>query len=314
MTNHGLYVNSATGAAATTADMVDGALMIGKTGGVPVATTLTSGSGISITNAANSITIAASGGAASGSTPNSIFQAYKHAGNQSISGRNTDLVTFDTIKFQNGTAYNAGTSTYTAPATGYYHLLCSLFINESAASYGFQINVNGSLTTPALYQTATPSGSGQQFDMIEYYLLLNSGDAVTITYYTQSGATLYNDQCFFQMSLIQNAAFVWQEITGASANLVPNNGYIANRNSLVTLTLPTTSAVGSIIEIVGKGTGGWKVAQNANQMIHIKAATSTTGTGGYISSNDQYNSVKLLCTVANLEFTVLSSEGTLNLN
>jgi hypothetical protein len=105
----------------------------------------------------------------------------------------------------------------------------------------------------------------------------------------------------------------WSIITAASANMSSNHGYVADRGTLVTLTLPVTAGVGDLIEVAGKGAGGWLIAQNANQMIHINGATSTTGVGGSIASVDRYNSIKLLCTVANLEFDVLSSEGTLTL-
>ena len=106
----------------------------------------------------------------------------------------------------------------------------------------------------------------------------------------------------------------WTNIAAGSAQMYPNNGYTADFGTLCTLTLPTTAAYGSIIEVAGKGAGGWLIAQNANQMIHVNGATSTTGVAGYLSSNDQFNGVKLLCSVADLEFTVLSHEGTLNLN
>ena len=46
-----------------TASMTDGQIVIGFTGGTPVAATLTAGTGMSITNAAGSITLSAAGGA-----------------------------------------------------------------------------------------------------------------------------------------------------------------------------------------------------------------------------------------------------------
>jgi hypothetical protein len=101
------------------------------------------------------------------------------------------------------------------------------------------------------------------------------------------------------------------EVTGASANLAINQGVIANRGSLVSLTLPTTAKIGDTFEVVGKGAGGWSILQNANQMIHFINKTTTTGAGGSLSSSLQYDAVRFVCTVANLEFTVLSSCGNL---
>jgi hypothetical protein len=45
--------------------------------------------------------------------------------------------------------------------------------------------------------------------------------------------------------------------------------YIANNASRVVFTLPSTVAIGTILEVVGKGAGGWKIAQNASQLIHV---------------------------------------------
>jgi len=59
--NRGVLTTGATGVPVVTALATDGQLIIGSTAGVPAAATLTAGTGISITNASNSITITASG-------------------------------------------------------------------------------------------------------------------------------------------------------------------------------------------------------------------------------------------------------------
>lgn len=100
------------------------------------------------------------------------------------------------------------------------------------------------------------------------------------------------------------ALFVWNEVTGTSQTAAVNNGYIANNASLVTITLPATAAVGDVIEISGKGAGGWKVAQNASGIIHFGMWDTTTGTGGYIASTQRRDAVRLVCVVANNEWNV----------
>ena len=62
LTIHGLLKGDAAGAVSALPAATDGQLPIGSTGADPVMATLTQGSGITITNAAGSITIAASGG------------------------------------------------------------------------------------------------------------------------------------------------------------------------------------------------------------------------------------------------------------
>ena len=59
----------------------------------------------------------------------------------------------------------------------------------------------------------------------------------------------------------------WQVVTGASQQAQPNSGYIAGSTSLVTITLPTSPAIGDIIRVTGAGAGGWQIAQNAGQSI-----------------------------------------------
>ncbi len=106
-------------------------------------------------------------------------------------------------------------------------------------------------------------------------------------------------------------AFTWSEQTGTTVAMAVNNGYIANNGSLVTLTLPATAALGSIIEVCGKGAGGWSIAQNSGQTIHFGAANTTTGATGSLSSTLQYDAVRLVCSTANTDFVVLSSVGNL---
>lgn len=106
---------------------------------------------------------------------------------------------------------------------------------------------------------------------------------------------------------------VWTDVTLATQTIAINNGYTANRGTLITFTLPVSSAYGSVVYIVGKGTGLWTIAQNANQMIHFGSTTSTTGVGGSVSSILQYDVIKLVCTVADLEWTVIASIGNLTI-
>jgi len=101
----------------------------------------------------------------------------------------------------------------------------------------------------------------------------------------------------------------WTEVTGTSQAAAVNNGYITNNAGLVTVTIPTTAAVGSVVRVVGKGAGGWRIAQNASEIIHFGVFNTTTGTGGRLDSVNRYDAVELVCTVADTEWTVVSSQG-----
>lgn len=97
-------------------------------------------------------------------------------------------------------------------------------------------------------------------------------------------------------------------------NFTANKGIIANKAGLLTVTLPATASIGDILEITGINTAiGWRVAQNANQRIHVGAVSSTIGVGGYVESVAIRDSLKLLCVVAgaSTEWQSLSVIGNL---
>ena len=103
----------------------------------------------------------------------------------------------------------------------------------------------------------------------------------------------------------------WSEVIGTSANMAVNSGYIANNLALVTLTLPATAALGDTIQVVGKGAGLWKIAQNAGQTIHFGALATTAGVGGSLAAILQYDCVEITCITANSQWIVTSSQGNL---
>jgi len=109
------------------------------------------------------------------------------------------------------------------------------------------------------------------------------------------------------------AGFSWTTVSGSSQAMLGNNGYITNNAGLVTLTLPATSTVGDEIDIIGKGAGGWTIAQGAGQQIVIGNVSSTAGAGGSVSSTNAKDSLQIICTAANTEWTVLGAPQSLGL-
>jgi hypothetical protein len=87
----------------------------------------------------------------------------------------------------------------------------------------------------------------------------------------------------------------WTTVVGTSQAISVNNGYVANNAGLVTLTLPATASVGDEIVIMGKGAGGWTIAQNASQSIQFGNQTTTVGVAGSLSSTNQWDNVGLRC-------------------
>ena len=110
--------------------------------------------------------------------------------------------------------------------------------------------------------------------------------------------------------LAQIPSATWNDISSSPIALAANNGYISdNGASLITYTLPVTIAIGYVIEIAGMSSGGWFIAQNAGQSIHIGNKVTTIGGGGSLASSNQWDYVKLLCVMANTVFVVIGGVG-----
>jgi hypothetical protein len=107
--------------------------------------------------------------------------------------------------------------------------------------------------------------------------------------------------------------FTWTDVTGGSATVAAANGYLADKTTLTTFTLPTNNAIGDTIKIVGVGTGGWKIVYTTNQKIIFGTSTSTTTTGNVASTNTA-DCCTLVCTTASASapiFTIVDAVGNL---
>lgn len=135
-------------------------------------------------------------------------------------------------------------------------------------------------------------------------------DPVLATLTAGTGVTITNGTGTITINAA-GGALTWTDVTGTTQAMAVNNGYTANNSGTVTLTLPVTAAYGTVMAVVGKGAGGWSIAQNSGQTIHFGISNTTSGATGTLSSTKQYDCVFLLCTVANNEFTVYDSIGNL---
>ncbi len=102
--------------------------------------------------------------------------------------------------------------------------------------------------------------------------------------------------------------YTWNSISATSQALVTGNAYIPTSGSLTTFTLPTSPGIGDHYIILGRGAGGWTMAQNASQTVYIGLRSTTTGTGGSLSSNNNRDAIEILCVAAN-EFEIVNVLG-----
>ncbi len=108
-----------------------------------------------------------------------------------------------------------------------------------------------------------------------------------------------------QLGSVAAVPMAWVDTTAATQQMAVNTGYVSNRNAtMVTFTLPATAAIGDSVQVLGKGSALWLIAQNASQVIHFGSVNSTSGTGGSLASILQYDCVRLRCITANTDWVV----------
>ena len=129
-------------------------------------------------------------------------------------------------------------------------------------------------------------------------------DPVPATITAGTNVTVVNGPGTITISSFPPGSLGWTEVTGTTQQMAAENGYIANNAGLVTLTLPVTAAVGTLISVIGKGAGGWSIAQNGGQQIHVGSLSSTVGVGGSVASSNQFDSVDLICITADTVWAV----------
>lgn len=108
------------------------------------------------------------------------------------------------------------------------------------------------------------------------------------------------------------SALNWSLVTATSQAAVVNGGYLINAAALSTITLPATAVVGSLVEVVGMGAGGWRLAQAAGQQVIFGNISNTTGTAGQLNSTHQRDCIRLVCVTANTTWQVISSVGNID--
>lgn len=108
---------------------------------------------------------------------------------------------------------------------------------------------------------------------------------------------------------VSGSGMTWNRISASQA-LSSNNGYFCiSPGGALALSLPAVSSVGDEIEVSLQGSTSWSITQGAGQSIAIGNSTTTVGVGGSLTSNQQGDTVKLVCMTANLKWVVMSSMG-----
>jgi hypothetical protein len=104
---------------------------------------------------------------------------------------------------------------------------------------------------------------------------------------------------------IPTSSFQFVGIPGTSQLAVGGVGYIIDNPLLTTVTLPAIANEGVIVAIQGKGSGGWILQANVGQIINIGSVP--TSPGGTVASSNQWDSIQVVCVVANTTWAMFSA-------
>lgn len=237
-------------------------------------------------------TVAGGGGAQGDQFPDNTFRIFDD-------GDNTKLIAFEassittattrtlTVQDANGTIALSGVANFGTGA-------------QTFTDHGFLL---GSGTSP-ITATAAPT-NGQ-------LAIGNTGNDPSLAVLASADAsvTITNGAGTIDLS-VASTGLSWSVETG-DRSFVVNEGVVANKAGLLTMTLPATAAIGNRIRITGINTAlGWKIAQNANQQIHTGTSSTTVGGGGSLASSQIRDSLEMVCVVAgaSTEYNVLDDKG-----
>lgn len=187
----------------------------------------------------------------------------------------------------------------------------------------FAGNVSPSFTTPAL---GTPSagvltnctglpvaGGGTGDSSFTAYMPICGGTTTAGALQSVATGTAGYALTYVSSSALPvwspTAGAYWVSVTNTTQSAAVNTGYVITEASQTTVTLPATAALGSVVEVVGAGAGGWILAANTGQTINIGSVASTSG--GSWTSQGQYDTIRVVCIVANTTWSATSviSEG-----
>jgi hypothetical protein len=103
-------------------------------------------------------------------------------------------------------------------------------------------------------------------------------------------------------------------VTGSSQLMDPNTQYLANNPAGVTFTLEPNGTYKINDEIIVIGNSAWVINQNVSQQINVGSVSTTSGTGGAISSKTNYDCIKLICSAVgpgntSTTFTAMVDQG-----
>ena len=257
-----------------------------------------SGSGLTITGnpGTNTLTatldtdIATTYAADSGSaTPAANVLTISGAAGITTSGAGSTITITAGVMIPTTFTTDAGTAT---PAANNLNVLGGTGCSTTGAGATVTVNVDAAVALTYTCDSGSATPAANNLNVVGGPGVSTSGAGSTITINSSGGG------------------LPWTEVTVVGpTQMAVNNGYVTNNGSRVQLLLPLTAAFGSNIKIVGKGSGGWQINQNAAQTIIYNSSATTVGGTGTLTSDQFGESVDILCTTADTTWTITDGMG-----
>ena len=177
---------------------------------------------------------------------------------------------------------------------------------------GDVISVTFSAANTATSPTINIDGSGSKSILLGGANPTNVAMAGTkaMMWYDGTAFQLFGSQRASDTDTTYKAPYVFTNVASASSNTSPNMGYFATGSSLTEFVLPPNFNLGDIIEVVGAGTGGWKVTSIPNGDSIMIDGVNAAG----IINGQQYERVVLRGTIASTQWTVVDYTGAIMTN
>jgi len=171
----------------------------------------------------------------------------------------------------------------------------------------FEIASNA--TKAGIFRMREPAGSGVNFISFQTPALAANTDYTWPNAFPLVSGYQLTSTVAGVMSWELSAPGAIVDQTTTPQSMIAGTVYSANIAGLLTFTMPATAAFGDYFEVIGQGAGGWLIQMNTGQTAN--ASSGSTSVAGSLASTNRYNSIKLMCTVANTTFTVSNAEGTI---
>lgn len=201
-----------------------------------------------------------------------------------------------TVLRSNGTNWVASTSTFADT----YAINTLLYAASANAVSGLATAAQSVLTT------GTGAAAPTWVSMATNGKILigsTAGAPAAATLTAGAGVTITNGSNSVTIaSSATGGGLTWSTIAGTTQSAAIQNGYVVGNAAQTTITLPGTYAVGDTVAVQGLGAGGWILTAAGGDTIQL--GSSATSSGGSLTSTNQWDSVEVVCVVANTTWSV----------